>query len=73
MTEPCSACGAECNEEVSKTTRRLLARMGEPRVTTLASMYGGSAPDVLCAACFSVTAGVLNGAINRTNGKVADV
>jgi hypothetical protein len=57
----CGACGAEVNEQVERTTRRLLASLDDTRRAILAAHYQGAPPDVLCAGCFNATAGVLSG------------
>jgi hypothetical protein len=62
MPDSCGACDVALNEEIERTTRRLLASLDDERREKLAETYHGIPPDVLCAGCMNVTVAVLNGA-----------
>jgi hypothetical protein len=62
MPDSCAACDVGLNEEIERTTRRLLASLDDERRGKLAETYQGTPPDVLCAGCMNVTVAVLNGA-----------
>lgn len=61
MPESCAACDVALNEEIERTTRRLLASLDDERRGKLAETYRGVPPDVLCATCMNVTVAFLNG------------
>jgi hypothetical protein len=59
--DPCDACGEDVNEEVERTTRRLLASLDERRKAKLADIFEGrSVPEVLCAPCFNPILATVN-------------
>lgn len=58
----CGACGAPLNDEMERTTRRLLTSLDDERRARLTETYKGTAPEVLCATCFNPTISMLNGA-----------
>lgn len=58
----CGACQVTIPESMAPMLERLVSRGLDPeRKATLATMYGGEAPTVLCWGCFVVTVQVLNG------------
>lgn len=58
----CGACGAPLNDEMERTTRRLLASLDDERRARLTETYQGTAPEVLCGPCFLPTVATINGA-----------
>lgn len=56
----CGACHAHINEEVERTTTRLIASLDDARRAKLVELYPENTPAMTCANCFLPIAAALN-------------